>query len=198
MLETLNRALFLMINAGPDTPRALLTLAEVVADDLIFLIPVMLLALWLWGSSRHRQMALLACSSALVALFLNQLIGLVWFHPRPFMVPLGHTWINHPADSSFPSDHTTVFASIGMGLFLLKPRWYSLLTILVGILVAWSRIFLSVHFPLDMLGAAITALAGFLICLPLRGGFGVWLTTRFEFMYRTVFATIISRGWTKS
>jgi membrane-associated phospholipid phosphatase len=47
-------------------------------------------------------------------LAINQAIGLVWQHPRPFMAGIGHAWISHATDSSFPSDHTTV--SFGVAL----------------------------------------------------------------------------------
>lgn len=50
-LETFNRALFLHINGGDGTALWLVNSAIGIADYLIYLIPVLLLALWLWGTA---------------------------------------------------------------------------------------------------------------------------------------------------
>ena len=52
----------------------------------------------------------------LVALLVNQLIGLVWQHLRPFMIGLGHSHLAHVADSSFPSDHLTLLWAVAFSL----------------------------------------------------------------------------------
>src|SRR5262245_1652010 len=109
-IEAWNQALFLKINAGPATPAWLIDMAMGVADDLILAIPLLLLGLWLWGDEGRRSVALKSCLVTFVALGLNQLIGLVWQHPRPFALGLGHVYVPHAPDSSFPSDHMTVFA----------------------------------------------------------------------------------------
>ncbi len=89
--------------------------------------------------------------------------GTLWFHPRPFMIPLGHTWISHPADNSFPSDHGTVMFSAAFALLSLRLRAPGLLMLLAALPVAWSRIYLGVHFPLDMVGAALVAVGGVIV-----------------------------------
>lgn len=92
-----------------------------------------------------------------MALALGYLCGSLWFHPRPFMMPLGHTWISHPADNGFPSDHGLVMFSAAFALLSLRLRSLGLFVLLASLPVAWSRIFLGVHFPLDMAGAAAVA-----------------------------------------
>src|ERR1035437_1502787 len=104
-IEALNRAFFLSINAGPGTATWLLNSAIFIADNLIYLIPTLLLVLWLWGDERKRNLALRSCLVAMLGVGVNQIIGLFWQHPRPFMIGLGQTWIAHAADSSFASDH---------------------------------------------------------------------------------------------
>ncbi len=73
------------------------------------------------------------------------------------MMPLGHTWISHPADNGFPSDHGLVMFSAAFALLSLRLRSLGLFVLLASLPVAWSRIFLGVHFPLDMVGAAAVA-----------------------------------------
>ncbi len=67
----------------------------------------------------------------------------LWFHPRPFMMPLGHTRISHPADNSFPSDHGTVMFSAAFALLSLRLRGIGLLVLAAALPVAWARIFFS-------------------------------------------------------
>ena len=67
-IETLNRTLFLSINGGDNTPTWLVQTAIVIADDLIYLSPLLLLGLWLWGDHTRRSLALKACMVTLVSL----------------------------------------------------------------------------------------------------------------------------------
>ena len=156
-LEALNRALFLAIDATPGSPGWLIGTASAIANGLIWSIPLLLVCLWLTGDTYRRETALKVCVITLAALGVNQLIGLAWQHPRPFMIGLGHTYLAHAADSSFPSDHGTVFASVSITLLLRGMKRLGAAMIAGGVAVAWARIFLGVHFPLDMIGAVCVA-----------------------------------------
>jgi undecaprenyl-diphosphatase len=72
-IEAFNRTLFLQVNAGESTPAWLIRVAVVIADDLIYLIPLLLLGMWLWGDSSRRNQVLKACLVVLLALGANQL-----------------------------------------------------------------------------------------------------------------------------
>ncbi|NBW51079.1 MAG: phosphatase PAP2 family protein [Betaproteobacteria bacterium] len=196
-IETFNQSLFLWINAGDSTPSRAINTAIVLADDLIYLIPVLLLVLWLWGDGAGRNQALKACLITLLALGVNQVIGLVWQHPRPFMIGLGHTWLPHVADSSFPSDHMTVFAGIGLTLLFGGAYRLAAAILVTGFVVAWTRVFLGLHFPLDMVGAVVVAGAAYAVVAPLWRMAGGTLTNLAEKLYRTVFAHPIASGWVR-
>ena len=186
--ETFNRTLFLQINGGDGSPAWLIQVATGIADDLIYLIPLLLLGMWLWGDSTRRSLAIKACLVTLLALGANQVIGLVWQHPRPFMIGLGHAWIPHAADSSFPSDHLTVFAGIGLTLLFGGAFRMAAAVLATGFVVAWARVFLGLHFPLDMVGAVAVAGAAYVVVSPLWRMAGGKLTNLAEKLYRTVFA----------
>lgn len=194
-LEALNQALFLTLNGAPASPWWRIAAATVVADDLILLIPLLLVGLWFWGNDARRNVALKACLVALLALGFNQLIGLIWPHPRPFALGLGHTFIPHAADSSFPSDHMTVFASIGIALFLGREKPLGTLVLLASLSVAWARIYLGVHFPLDMLGAVAVSGISQAVVTPLWARVGDQTTRVALRLYRTLFAWPIATGW---
>ena len=195
-LETLNQAAFLHLNADLSTAAWKLSIASVTADYLIYLIPLILVSLWCWGKESQRTPALKACIVAFVALGVNQLLGIVWPHPRPFMMGLGHTFIPHAADSSFPSDHATVFAAIGLTLVFANIRslagWA---TLFLGVCVAWARIFLGVHFPLDMVGAVAVIGAVWFGISPIWRLVGERITAQAAAIYRTLLARPIALGW---
>ena len=151
-IESLNRQFFLTINAGSGTPPWAIDGAILIANDLIDLIPALLLAMWLWGDRHWRSLAVRAFLVAMLGVGLNQVIGLIWPHPRPFMIGLGHTWLAHAVGSSFPSDHLAVFSGVGLSLLLGGMVRLGAGTLIAGLGVAWARVFLGLHFPLDMQG----------------------------------------------
>jgi undecaprenyl-diphosphatase len=153
--------------------------------------------MWLWGDKAKRNLALKACLVTMVGVGLNQIIALVWYHPRPSMIGLGHTWLPHVADSSFPSDHVTVFSSIGLSLLLGGAVRSGLLTLIAGLVVAWSRVFLGVHFPMDMLGAIGVACLTYMAVVPVWRKLGDVLTQFMEWLYRKTMARPIERGWVR-
>lgn len=194
-IETLNRAVFLHINGGAGTPLWLVRLAVFLANGLIVAIPLLLVALWLCRDAADRGRALRAFLTAMAALALNQAIIRVWFHPRPFMLGLGHTWMAHAPDSSFPSDHATVFAAVGLALLFGGAWRTAALVLTAGLAVAWARVFLGVHFPLDMIGAVLVAGVACGVIFPVWQRWGEPLLSLAECAYRLLFAWPISRGW---
>lgn len=183
------------INGGDDTPAWLIQLAIGIADDLIYLIPLLLLGMWLWGDQRQRGWVLKACLVAIVGVGMNQVIGVLWQHPRPFMIGLGHAWIPHAADSSFPSDHMTVFAGVGLTLLFDGVTGWGVITLLLGLCVAWARVFLGVHFPLDMAGAVGVAGIAYAPVTPPWHRAGRAITDLVENLYRKILTHPISAGW---
>lgn len=159
-LETLNQSVFFALNAQPGAAEGLLSLARFCASGIVFMMPAIALGLWFLGGREGHRQALFMTLAVMISLGLGMVCGTLWFHPRPFMIPLGHTWISHPADNSFPSDHATVMFSAAFALLSLRLRAPGLLMLLAALPVAWSRIYLGVHFPLDMVGAAWSPLAG--------------------------------------
>lgn len=70
--------------------------------------------------------------------------------------------VKRPRDYSFPSGHTAAsFATIG-ALFLAGQKKLGITALVLGILIAFSRLYLYVHFPTDILGGIVVGLlAGF-------------------------------------
>lgn len=159
MLATLNDRLFLAINA-PDHPAAfIVTFAELAATWLVYAAAVLVPALWIWGHPRARAALLATVLGVFVALGVNQVLGFIWYEPRPFMIGLGHTLAFHVVENSFPSDHATFLWSLGWALIAAgaAQRW-GVMVCFAGLLVAWARVYLGLHFPIDMAASFLVAL----------------------------------------
>ena len=195
-MESLNQSLFMLLNAGAHPSLWTIFVANFLADVAIGLIPSILLLGWLRGTGSTRKVMLEALASGILAIVFNQLIDLVWQHPRPFMIGLGHIYLAHAADSSFPSDHLSLWWAVSFTL-LWHPstRLAGAAMSVAGLSVAWSRIYLGVHFPLDMAGAAAFAIVSASLCKLGRA----WLIDPIfpwaSALHRKLFGPLISRGW---
>jgi undecaprenyl-diphosphatase len=197
-MEHFNDSLFLLINAPAHPSAGMLSLAHVCASYLILLYPLILAVGWLRGSEETRRPLLEAGLAGVIGLLISMLIGLVWQHPRPFVVGIGHTFLHHAPDSSFPSDHLTFIWSVSFALMAsLRLRGLGIFLAILGLSVAWARIYLGVHFPLDMIGAAIVALVSAWLCRLGRRSFVEAIYSLASAIYRAVFAPAIRRGWVK-
>ena len=106
--------------------------------------PFIIIFLWFAGKEKGKILALRSTLTMVIGVVLSLIIGTLWPHPRPFMVPLGYVWFSHTADYSFPSDHMTIFVCLALALISAK-------AVRTGLVVL-------VHFPLDMIGGAITGM----------------------------------------
>lgn len=168
-----NTALFLSINAASRPNAILQHLAEAIANAPVLLAPVLLSCLWVWGLPARRAALIATGAGVFAGQGINLLLGQAWFEPRPFMAGIGHTWLDHVADNGFPSDHATLAWSLGLGLALTSAsRRWGTAACLVGLATGWARVYLGVHFPLDVLASIPAGLlaAGFasLLLPPIR------------------------------
>lgn len=208
LLLQLNYALFHAINSHAGIHPWLDTLMVFCANDLIFCFPLVLLLMWgrpvNWRGQplsageleilRERRAAVLwVVFACLVAYALNLLIEQFIFEPRPFISHHVTQLISHPADGSFPSDHTAwAIAVTGMFLFLLWSCWrrvqrlrhehndpglnraliypglITLLALAMGCLIGFARVFAGVHYPGDILGGALNGLIAAIIVTLIR------------------------------
>jgi membrane-associated phospholipid phosphatase len=75
--------------------------------------------------------------------------------PRPYQVMADAVLRQQPAHgTSFPSSHTAVTLAVAIALVPFLGQRLAAAGIGYAVLVGWSRIYLGVHYPLDVLGGA--------------------------------------------
>lgn len=164
-----NLHLFELINAAPKPEPWQLGLALGFAEWLIFLLPLGMALAWVKGDSVARRELIEMLLAALIALGLAQLVVHLWPQPRPFALHLGTQLLEHVNDPGLPSDHVTVFWSLAWSALMTRRYavWgFPLLA--AGVAVGWSRVFLGVHFPYDIVAAMPVALLGALVARAAR------------------------------
>jgi undecaprenyl-diphosphatase len=105
--------------------------------------------------------------ATLIAFAIAQPISHAVAEVRPFYThPGAEVLVPKATDFSFPSDHATIAGAVLTGLWLNnRDRWLAALATLAGFLLAFSRIYVGSHYPLDVVGGLIL---GALVALVLR------------------------------
>lgn len=76
---------------------------------------------------------------------------------RPYEVVEGLKCIVSPAhDASFPSGHTGASFASAVAMYRQLPKRYAVLLIALAALIAFSRLYIGIHYPTDVLGGLVT------------------------------------------
>lgn len=111
----------------------------------------------------------LSIQTIIVNLVLKPLVG----RTRPFMVNEAIEVLTRtPHDFSFPSGHTGSMVAVAAVILFCMDRKYGIPAIIAALLMAFSRVYVGVHYPTDVLASIIL---GFVIAL-----FAVKSMDRFE------------------
>lgn len=165
MIEQINFYLFHLINQYAGFNPYIDTIIIIAAKymPLIFIFPI--LYLWFKKGNKNRDIALYSIYSATLGLVINFIIGLFYFHPRPLTLNMGTSLFPYTSDSSFPSDHTTMMLSMAILLIYFKEtRILGVIFVILGLIGGFSRVYVGVHFPLDIIGSiGVAFMASYII-----------------------------------
>ena len=139
------------------------------AQYVIFAIVALVAGSWFVrsGDDRARRVAVYtAVLTALLSLLAVQVIQHFYVHQRPFVTRSDVTLlISHGKDASFPSEHAAVAFALAGGIAAYRLR-FGVVLIVLATLVGFSRIYVGVHYPGDVVAGA---LLGISIAAAIRG-----------------------------
>jgi undecaprenyl-diphosphatase len=137
------------------------------AKYIVYVIPVIIIALLLSRGNESKKAALFITFSVAIALLLGYVTKHFYYHPRPFAIGLGLDLVPDSLTSSFPSNHATIMFALGFALLFIKRYKLAILIFPLALVLGFSRVFIGVHFPFDIVGGfaygAIGALTSILL-----------------------------------
>lgn len=152
----LNLVLFNLVNASESAPDLVILIAKGFAVLTPWVLIVGFVWYWIFETAEIRRSLMIAGITLGVGLIVNFTLSFLFYMPRPFELGVGTSFLTHSIEASFPSDHATFVWSLGFGLAMTRPlRRLGQGIICLGLIVAWSRVYLGVHFPLDMLASFV-------------------------------------------
>jgi undecaprenyl-diphosphatase len=158
--------LALQLNADQGaTVTTLMTSASLYGRE-YFWIPIVV-AMFLLGKRDTRLLALELAALFIVGIAAGEVLKYAVYRPRPYETVSGIiTRVATDTDSSFPSGHALI-TSIGAVFALLKfkNKVVSVLLTVEAAVVCYSRIYVGLHYPLDVVGGVLLGTA--IACLGL-------------------------------
>lgn len=103
---------------------------------------------------KNKKLILLTSCSLLLSFATIYFIHLFIQTPRPFLVLHTIPLIPPPNSYSFPSSHSATMAVYTSSLFLTKSKWTIFFTAW-ALLIGFSRVYVGVHYPIDVLGGFV-------------------------------------------
>lgn len=108
-------------------------------------------------------------ATLIVSFALLQLAAHLYVDNRPFVDHQLHQIVAHATGKSFPSDHTTASTALAIGILFFTRFKKTGIAVLVGaVVVGFARIFVGVHYPIDILGGLVTGIVGGLVVLAIK------------------------------
>lgn len=146
--------------------------------EIIFLNPIMIffakymkyfllfgiIMYWFTRKRENRIMIISSMFAFVIAEVFGAIAGAIHSNNQPFAeLSNVNQLIGHAIDNSFPSDHAIEFFSICI-TFLLFKKNLRYVWLAIAILVSFSRIWVGVHYPADILVGAILGIIGAALC----------------------------------
>jgi undecaprenyl-diphosphatase len=154
MIQALDTKLFLFINKGFSNPLLNIVAPIVTMMGTSEFILLVGLALLFFRDSKKRRLALILFAGIALTYFtINSLKSWV-ARPRPFEVLSGVNLLMKAGSFSFPSGHAAMAFMAQTVLSYSFKKWRIALFIL-ALSVGFARIYVGVHYPLDVLGGII-------------------------------------------
>lgn len=162
-----NTALFLFIFSLNNHSQVTDILMIVGARFIIYLTFLLMFVFVFKGGITERKAMILAILTIPIIIVLIKGIHLFFYESRPFINYQISPLIPYEDDASFPSGHTSIISAIAFSYIYLKSKWAPVF-LLLAIWVGLSRIYVGVHYPLDILGGIVVGIVSVVIVLQIK------------------------------
>nr|WP_278357478.1 phosphatase PAP2 family protein [Acinetobacter lwoffii] len=196
-LDQLNLYLFHILNVPDQASIWMIDYASLIAHDLVYLFLLIFAIAWFRGSYEVKTGIIKAFIFTAITLLMSEVLSAILNTPRPFVIDVGRTLIEHAPTGSFPSNHMSIFSGIAFAYYFSPQRDLGRILIWTAWLVAWSRVYVGVHFPIDMLGAFLMAIIVNLAGLPLWWKYENQIINFILGIHYWLFSPLIRMGWIK-
>lgn len=132
-----------------------------------FIVAAFILLLYFSAYSRREKLYIFwttTISIIVARLGVTEIIRLFYHRPRPFItlevskLLSDSQWFYSDTEWSFPSGHSAFFFAMATAIYLYNKKW-GIGFFVVAIIMNISRIIAGAHYPLDIIGGAITGAA---------------------------------------
>ena len=156
-IASLDSAVFILINRSLSSPALdlIMSLITHIGSTVFWLI----ISLVLWFRDKRREAVLLATTIILGGIFFSFLKVFIE-RPRPYQIVAGSRVVEMEGGSSFPSGHTKNVFSAAVILGKNRTIRWKVSLYMLALIISFSRIYVGMHYPLDVL---VGALAGYII-----------------------------------
>ncbi len=111
---------------------------------------------------KTRKIGMTALLSVFVCFLITNVVLKNWIaRPRPYVtVRAVYPLISRPKEYSFPSGHSCVSFASAFIYYRMMPKRYGICAIVLAGLISFSRLYVGVHYPGDVLGGILVAWIG--------------------------------------
>lgn len=168
-MHSLNLTVFYFLNGGAGYYQELDTLMLFVTNYIPYSMVLLVAGYMFWwyhhsshilSSTVERMIQSIEFAVSLAATwFIGSCIKVLVAYPRPFMtLPQSILLVPDQGGYSFPSMHTALVFAVAVTV-MVHHRRLGILLILLALLVGVSRIYIGVHYPIDVLGGIVLGYA---------------------------------------
>lgn len=158
----MNNTLLLLFNGWAGNSHLLDNIMVFCASYLVYVVFAVALGCIVYLAYKRKwQQVAYFFGTLVLSYILLQIAARIYIDHRPFVDHHLTQLVAHAAGTSFPSDHTTVTTAIAFGLlFFTRFKGLGLAVLGCAFLIGFARVFVGIHYPIDILGGLVVGLLG--------------------------------------